>query len=124
FPQRRSCRDDAEKWHPRFAGEFTVGFCEGPAHSSARILQRRQPSRARYFSATGKLFHGQRQPHRRIARAASRAAQSAGLLWRARFGREGVGGIGGGESYLKKLKMDNGELRMADAEKHGQPIWL
>jgi len=23
-----------------------------------------------------------------------------------------------------KLKMENGELRMADAEKHGQPIWL
>src|SRR5258705_1712752 len=113
FPQRRSCRADAKKWYSRFASEFAVRFHEGPAHSSAGILQRRQSSRARHFSATGKLFHGQWQPHRRIARATSRSAQSGGLLWRARFGREGVGGIGGGESHLRPIK--NWKWKIANA---------
>ena len=100
-------------------------FMKDPHIQARGILQRRQPSGARHFSATGQLLHGQRQPHRRIARAAFRAAQSrrssvASSVWR----EKRAGGIGGGESHLKKLKMENGELRMADAEKHGQPIWL
>ena len=93
---------------PGLAGQLAVGFYEGPAHSSARIFQR--PSRipcSVLSSSRGVRFmvDGQR-PAPSPAPLLGQHNQEV-LLWRARIEREGDGGIGGGESHLKQLKMEN-----------------
>src|SRR5215469_13099222 len=88
FYEGRSRGVDAEEWDTRLAGQLAIGFYEGPAYSSAGLLQRCNPSGARIVFTARQLLHGRWEADRALAGAPRGTAQSGNFSQRVGTGEK------------------------------------